>query len=295
MAKPTLEVLKEVPGRIPLSVIITTFNEERNIADCIESVLWADEIYLVDSYSTDRTLEIAQQYPITIRRRQYYGSAAQKNWSLDRVSHDWVLILDADERVTEDLAREVLMLMASMPKYNGYYIRRRNIMTDKVIRHSGWSTDKVIRLFHREHGRYPNRRVHADVDIEGPIPNLRHKLIHYTFRSFDTYLEKSLNYAQWGAAQSYLEGRKAGFMEIGGRPLWRFVRTYFLQLGVLDGLHGLVVCGLQAYGSFLKYAWLWDYRVRESLGEKVSLPIFDDDTRTWQRRQLPSLEDEDQS
>ena len=294
MAKPTIEELKEATGRLPLSVIITTFNEERNIADCIESVLWADEIFLVDSYSTDKTLELAQQFPITIRRRQYYGSAAQKNWSLDRVSHDWVLILDADERVTDDLAREILILLTAKPKYNGYYIRRRNIMTNKVIRHSGWSTDRVIRLFHREHGRYPNRRVHADVDIEGTIPILRHKLIHYTFRSFDTYLEKTLNYAQWGAAQSYTEGREAGFLEIGGRPLWRFFRTYFLQLGVLDGLHGLVVCGLQAYGSFLKYAWLWDYRVRERLGETINLPVFDDDSRTWERRQGPESTDDDQ-
>lgn len=294
MKKPTLEDLREVPGRIPLSVIITTYNEERNIADCIESVLWADEIYLVDSYSTDKTLEIAQQYPVTIRRRQYYGSAAQKNWSLDRVSHDWVLILDADERVTEDLAREILVLMSDTPKYNGYYIRRRNIMTDKEIRHSGWSTDKVIRLFHRAQGRYPNRRVHADVDIAGQIPDLNHKLIHYTFRSFDTYLEKTLNYAQWGAAQNYLEGRDPGFLEIAGRPLWRFIRTYFFQLGILDGLHGLVVCGLQACGSFLKYAWLWDYRVRERLGEKINLPVFDDDTRTWKRRESSAEKDSDQ-
>ena len=294
MARPTLEELKEVPGRIPLSVIVTTFNEERNIAECIESVLWADEIYLVDSYSTDKTLEIAQQYPITIRRRQYYGSAAQKNWSLDRVSHDWVLILDADERVTEELAREILILLASKPSFKGYYIRRRNIMNNKVIRHSGWSTDRVIRLFHRKHGRYPNRRVHADVDIEGPIPNLKHRLIHYTFRSFDTYLEKSLNYAQWGAAQNYMEGKQAGFLEVGGRPLWRFFRTYFLQLGVLDGLHGLIVCGLQAYGSFLKYAWLWDYRLRESLGEKIDLPVFDEDSRTWSREDTEDLQEEDQ-
>ena len=294
MARSTIEELKEAPERLPVSVIITTYNEERNIADCIESVLWADEIYLVDSYSTDRTLEIAQQYPITIRRRQYYGSAAQKNWSICRVSNDWVLILDADERVTDELAREILELLTRTPSYNGYYIRRRNIMTDKVIRHSGWSTDKVIRLFHRDHGRYPNRRVHADVDIDGTIPTLKHKLVHYTFRSFDTYLEKTLNYAQWGAAQSYLEGRRAGFFEIFGRPVWRLIRTYFLQLGFLDGLHGLVVCGLQAYGSFLKYAWLGDYRVREEMGEKVELPVFDDDTQTWERHSSSESANSDQ-
>ena len=280
----SLEELKALPGRPPVSVIITTFNEEWNIADCIESVLWADEIFLVDSYSTDRTMEIARQYPIVTRRREYFGSAAQKNWSIDRVKHDWVLILDADERVPDDLAREILEILAAEPEYRGYYIRRQNIMAGKKIKHSGWSTDKVIRLFHRAHGRYPNRRVHADVDIEGPIPILKHALIHYTFRNFDQYLEKSLNYARWGAAQGFREGRPAGFKEIGLRPLWRFVRSYFLQLGILDGLHGLVVCGLQSFGVFVKYAWLWDYHIQERLGHKIVLPAFDDDTTTWERQ-----------
>lgn len=279
-----LEKLRQSPGREPLSVIITTFNEERNIADCIESVLWADEIFMVDSFSSDRTMELASGYPITIKQREYYGSAAQKNWSLDRVQHDWVLILDADERTTPELAREILEILVDGPDYKGYYIRRMNIMAGKMIRHSGWSTDRVIRLFHRANGRYPNRRVHADVDIEGPVPILRHPLIHYTFRNFDQYLEKSLNYSQWGAAQAFREGRRAGFAEIGLRPMWRFFRTYFLQLGIVDGLHGLVVCGLQACGVFLKYAWLWDHQTQQKLGEPVDLPSFDEDDSTWQRQ-----------
>ena len=281
--KESLEDLKGKSGRHKVSVIITTFNEEWNIAACVESVLWADEIFLVDSYSTDRTMEIARQYPIVTRRREYFGSAAQKNWSIDRVKHNWVLVLDADERVTDELAREILEILGEEPEYRGYYIRRQNIMAGKMIRHSGWSTDKVIRLFHRGHGRYPNRRVHADVDIDGPIPILRNYLTHYTFRNFDQYLEKSLNYARWGAAQAFREGRTAGFKEVGARPFWRFIRSYFLQLGILDGLHGLVVCGLQGFGVFLKYAWLWDHRTQESLGEKVELPTFDDDTTTWER------------
>ena len=138
--QPSLEELKQAPGRQPVSVIITTFNEEWNIAACIESVLWADEIFLVDSYSTDRTMEIARQFPIVTRRREYFGSAAQKNWSIDRVKHDWVLILDADERATDELAREVMEVLTGEPEYRGYYIRRQNIMAGKMIRHSGWST-----------------------------------------------------------------------------------------------------------------------------------------------------------
>jgi glycosyltransferase involved in cell wall biosynthesis len=278
-----LDALRAAPGRLPVSVIITTYNEEVNIGDCITSALWADEVLVVDSFSKDRTVEIASGFPVEVRQREYFGSAAQKNWSLDLVRHDWVLILDADERVTEPLAREILELLIEGPKANGYHLRRRNIVLGRVIRHSGWSTDKVIRLFRKDKGRYPNRRVHADLDIEGAVPVLHNPLDHYTFRSIRQYFEKLVNYAEWGAAQAFREGQRVGFIEVGLRPLWRFVRSYVVQLGFLDGLHGLVVCGLQAFGTFLKYARLWDYRVRERMGETIELPAFDDDERTWQR------------
>lgn len=284
MAKsPSLEELKSRPGRLPVSVIITTFNEEVNVAECVESALWADEIVLVDSFSTDRTLEIAKSFPITVLEREYFGSAAQKNWAIDRVAHDWVLIIDADERVTEPLAREILSTLATTPVANGFYIRRENVFVDQVIRHSGWSTDKVVRLFRKDKGRYPNRRVHADLEIEGPVPVMKEPFLHYTFRTFDQYFPKFLNYAEWGAAQAFRDGRKAGFVELAFRPWWRFVRTYFLQAGFLDGAHGFVLCALQAFGVFLKYARLWEYGIRARRGEELRLPAFDDSTDTWKR------------
>ena len=279
----SLADLRQAPGRRKVSVIITTFNEEVNVGECIESVLWADEILLVDSFSKDRTLEIARRYPITILEREYFGSAAQKNWAIDRVQHEWVLIIDADERVPEVLAREILALLTTEPPVNGYYIRRENIFIDKAIRHSGWSTDKVVRLFRRDKGRYPNRRVHADLEIEGEVPVLRNPFLHFTFRTFDQYFPKFLNYAEWGAAQAFRDGRHAGFIELVFRPWWRFVRTFFLQLGVLDGVHGFVLCMLQAFGVFLKYARLWEYRIRAARGEEVRLPAFDDDMATWKK------------
>ncbi len=189
--------------------------------------------------------------------------------------------MDADERVTEPLAREILELLATEPSANGFAIRRENVFVDKVIEHSGWSTDKVIRLFRRDKGRYPNRRVHADLSIDGPTPLLSHAFLHYTFLSFDQYFEKFLNYAEWGAAQAFREGRKAGFVEILGRPAWRFFRTYVVQLGFLDGRHGLVLCMLMAFGVYLKYARLWEYRVRAARGDRLDLPAFDEDPETW--------------
>ncbi len=125
--------------------------------------------------------------------------------------------------------------------------------------------------------------MHADLEIEGPVPVLRSPFLHYTFRSFDQYFRKFLNYAEWGAAQAFRDGRKAGLIEIGFRPAWRFFRMFVLQAGFLDGLHGLVLCALQAFGVFLKYARLWEYRIRERRGEKIELPAFDDDAKTWQR------------
>jgi glycosyltransferase involved in cell wall biosynthesis len=280
---PSLDELRGAPDRQPLSVIITTFNEEINVAECIESVLWADEILLVDSFSTDATVEIARGYPIQVLEREYFGSAAQKNWAIDRVLHDWVLIVDADERVPERLAREILTVLATRPTAHGFYIRRENVFIDEVIRHSGWSTDKVVRLFRKEKGRYPNRRVHADLEIEGPVPVLRNAFLHYTFRTFEQYFPKFLNYAEWGAAQAFRDGREAGVVELVFRPWWRFVRTYFLQAGFLDGMHGFVLCSLQAFGVFLKYARLWEYRIRVGRGEKLKLPAFDESTATWTR------------
>lgn len=283
-SEPSLAELKQRPGRRPLSVIITTFNEEVNVAECIESVQFADEILLVDSFSTDRTVEIARRYPeVTVLQRTYYGSAAQKNWAIDRVQHDWVLIVDADERVTPALAREILEILGTEPAAFGYFIRRENVFIDKVIRHSGWSTDKVVRLFRRDKGRYPNRRVHADMVVEGPTPTMRESFLHYTFRSFDQYFDKFIKYSQWGAAQAFREGKRAGFIEIFGRPVWRFLRMFVLQLGFLDGLHGLVLCALQSFGVFLKYAFLWEHTLQAKRGEDVLLPDFDDDPKTWAR------------
>ncbi len=281
--KPTLDELRQAPDRYAVTVIITTFNEEVNVADCVRSVLWADEILLVDSYSTDRTLEIAGGFPVTVLQREYFGSAAQKNWALDRAHNEWVLIIDADERVPEKLAREILTVLASKPAVEGFYIRRENVFIDRVIRHSGWSTDKVVRLFRRDRGRYPNRRVHADLEIAGPVPVLRHAFLHYTFRTFEQYFPKFLNYAEWGAAQAFRDGRRAGVAEIVLRPWWRFVRTYFLQLGLLDGMYGFVLCMLQSFGVFLKYARLWEYGIRADRGEEIRLPAFDDDTTTWKK------------
>ncbi len=268
--------------REKLSAIVTSFNEAINIRECLESVTFADEVLLVDSFSTDSTLDLARQVPgVRILQREYFGSAAQKNWAMDQTVHPWVLIVDADERVTPGLAREIQDLLERGPEASFYSIRRRNLFLDRLIRHSGWSTDKVVRLLRRGAARYPRRRVHADIRPEGPAPTLNSSLLHYTFRSLGQYLEKLHRYAEWGAADAYRRGKDSGALQLFFRPAWRFVRTYVFQAGFLDGRHGLVLCMLQAYGVFLKWAKLWEWRRFDHNGWKFELPAYDDSEETW--------------
>jgi glycosyltransferase involved in cell wall biosynthesis len=268
-----------------LTAIVTTFNEEVNIRECLESLTFADQILVVDSFSTDRTPEIVRSFPgVTFVQREYFGSAAQKNWAMDRVTTPWLLIVDADERVPEPLAREIRTLLERGPDADHYFVRRQNVFLDRVIRHSGWSTDKVVRLIRHGSARYPNRRVHADLAPSGPTPTLLSPLLHYTCRSLDQYTEKIHRYARWGAADAFRAGRRPGFTEMVFRPFWRFFRTYVIQAGFLDGRYGLVLCSLQAWSVFLKWAQVWEWERFRNRGWPVELPSYDESQETWAGR-----------
>jgi len=266
-----------------LSAIITTFNEEANIAGCIESLLWCDEILVVDSFSTDRTPEIVRGFAEKVRffQRTYFGSASQKNWAMDQVAHEWILIFDADERCTPALQREIETLLAAGPDHEAYTIKRRVYFLDRVIRFSGWQHDRVVRLIRNGSARYPNRRVHADMVTRGAAPVLKSPMEHYMADSLDEYVRRIEKYSFWGAAQKWREKRRAGFPEVFGRSIWRFFRTYIFQFGILDGMHGLVFCMLQAYGTYLKWALLWGWHINAARGRMPNLPIFDDSEETW--------------
>jgi glycosyltransferase involved in cell wall biosynthesis len=279
------------PAHPAITAIITTFNEELNLAACIESLLWCDAVLVVDSFSTDRTAEIARSYPkVRFEQRTYYGSASQKNWAMDQVDSEWILIFDADERCTPALRDEIAALLASGPRgpsHDAYTIKRRVHFLDKVIRFSGWQHDRVVRLVRRGCARYPNRRVHADMITRGRAPILRNAMEHYMADTLDEYTRRIEKYSFWGAAQHWREGTRAGYGAIFGRTVWRFVRTYFIQLGVLDGTHGLVFCMLQSYGAYRKWSLLWGWRANAARGRMPALPIFDEAETTWR-----SLDDE---
>lgn len=274
----------DAPSERPkVSVVVTTFNEEHNIAACLDSLLWADEILVVDSYSKDKTPEIVQSYDeVTFCQRTYYGSAAQKNWAMDQCQHDWILIFDADERCTPALRQEIEQVLASGPSHDAYTIRRRVFFLGKVIRFSGWQRDQVVRLLKKGAGRYPNRRVHADMRTRGPAPLLRNKMDHFMVEDFHVYALRIVKYSRWGASQGWRDGKRPGLAEVLGRSMWRFIRTYIVQLGIFDGMRGLVFCMLQAYGTYLKWSILWSWRVNEARGIEPDLPPVDDNQETWQ-------------
>ena len=269
--------------RRQISAIVTTCNEADSIAECLESLMWCDEILVVDSHSTDATCEIAGQFEgVQVTRRTYYGAASQKNWAIDRCRHDWILILDADERVTPELRNEIEGLLESPVEAGAYSINRRTFAMGGEVRFSGWQHDRVVRFFRRGEARYPNRRVHADMRTMQRPEVLDGVLDHYMVESLEEYADRTRRYAFWGAAQLWRDGRrKAGLWQVLVRPTWRFFRTYFLQFGVLDGIRGLVMCGVPAYGAFLKYATVWSWTRELERGQSPRLPAFDDDPTTW--------------
>ena len=273
-----------------LSVIVPTFNEEETLPLCLDSVAFADEILVVDSFSTDRTIEIARARGARVVQREYGYSAQQKNWAIPQAAHEWVLLVDADERVTAELRDEILRTLSDGPKADGYWIRRANHFLGKRIRFCGWGSDRVIRLFRRDVSRYQDRQVHAEIDLPGPLPVLAHPLEHHTFRSFGQYWRKLDLYSEWGARQMYLEGRRPGAVQLLFRPLGRFIRMYFLRLGFLEGAHGVVLSLLGAFTVYLKYARLWEMRL---LDERPGSAAQAAEAGPLLREQIGRMVDED--
>lgn len=258
----------ETPATIreKISVLVPTGNEEVNIVECLESVAWADEVVVVDSFSEDNTVELATPLATRVLQHEYENSAAQKNWAIPQLEHGWALVLDADERVTPELAREIQAILDTPWKEGdpaAYRVWRLNHFLGKKVRYCGWQNDDVTRLFRRSKSRYIDRHVHADLDVEGPIGKLDAKLLHYTFRSFDQYMKKFDRYTGWAARDRGQRTPRVHWWHLVLRPAFRFFKQYILKQGFRDGLTGLIICILSAFSVFLKYAKLWEIRVNE--------------------------------
>lgn len=247
------------PGstRAPLSVIIPCFNEEVRIAECLASVAFADEILVVDSFSTDRTVELARQHGARVLQHEFWSHGAQNNWAIPQAKHNWVLIVDADERVTPELAAELSGLLAA-PDCYGYWIRRRNFFLGRELRHGSGSKDSVLRLFRRDKGRYQEKHVHSQVELNGRAGNCRGTLLHYSYQSLDDFTRKGHRFTRGGALSALEQGTRSSATGMLVHAIGRFLKSYFLKRGFLDGTEGLIYAFMEADHTFLKYAKLWE-------------------------------------
>jgi glycosyltransferase involved in cell wall biosynthesis len=241
-----------------LSVIIPCKDERENIRACVQSAQQvADEVLVADSGSTDGTREIARKLGCRVIEREYRTSGDFKNWAIPQAAHEWVLILDADERVTEELAAEIRRELAD-PRHAGYWIYRRNHFLGHPIHFGPWMNDRCLRLFRRDLGRYVGPTDHAEVELSrGTAGRLRARMTHYTCTSYAQYLPKLARYADVQSRVWHAEGRRAHVGHLLFKFPLRFWQGYLLRLGFLDGLAGLQVCFLVAYLSHLKHAYLW--------------------------------------
>jgi glycosyltransferase involved in cell wall biosynthesis len=243
-------------SRLPLSVLVTTLDEAENLQACLDSVVWADDVLVVDSGSSDGTVEIARRAGARVLAHPYESAARQKNWALPLVRHPWVLILDADERVSPELAREIQAVLAADGPADGYFLHRRSFFLGHAVRHCGWDRDFILRFFRTARGRYDDKLVHETLGLDGRSAHLGGALWHYTYRSFSDYLERLDRYTARGAADLRAAGRRPSVAALLLRPPGRFLRMYLAQRGFLDGRVGLLVCTLAAYSVWLKYARL---------------------------------------
>jgi len=241
-----------------LTVIIPCKDERENMRACILSAQRvADEVLVADSGSTDGTLEIARKLGCRIIEREYRTSGDFKNWAIPQAAHEWVLILDADERVTPELAAEIRGVLAD-PQHDGYWIYRRNHFLGHPIRFGPWKNDRCLRLFRRDLGRYVGATDHAEVKLSrGTVGRLGARMTHYTCTSYAQYLPKLSRYADVQSRVWHAEGRRTHWGHLLLKFPLRFLQGYLLRLGFLDGLAGLQVCLLVAYLSYLKHAYLW--------------------------------------
>ena len=236
-----------------LSVIIIAKNEAANIRDCIASVAWADEIIVVDSGSQDETVSIAKEAGAAVYvHADWPGFGPQKNRALGYATGEWVFSIDADERVTPKLRKEIEMAMQS-PMAEGYCCPRLSQFCGKFIHHSGWYPDYVLRLFRRNAGRFSDSLVHEIVLLDGKTERLENPLLHYSYLSKDDVERKVAQYSDAAAQQMFEAGKKSTWLGAGLSGLWAFLRTYLMRLGVLDGVAGLNIATMNARTTYLKY------------------------------------------
>lgn len=247
-----------------ISAVIITKDEEANIRECLRSLAWVDEIIVVDSGSSDRTVEICREFTDRVYSHDWPGFGPQKNRALDYATGDWVFSIDADERVTPELRAEILAALR-LDGPGAYEMPRLSWYCGRFIRHSGWRPDYVLRLFRRGQGRFSEDLVHERILVAGPVGRLNNDLIHYSFRDLEQVLTVVNRYSSLGAEQKFAAGQRGGLTKAIFHGLAEFFSTYLLKGGFLDGRQGLMLAISNGEGTYYKYLKLMQ------LGEAAAL------------------------
>ena len=250
-----------------LSVTVITKNEAADVGAALASVAWADELIVVDSCSTDDTVAIARRHTDRVVVREWPGYIAQKNYAASLAGHDWILSLDADERVTPELASEIQTCLKAAPREAAFQIPRVTWHLGRWIRSTDWYPDYQMRLYDRRSAEWTGRYVHEAVTVRGASGRLRGELQHYAYRDLSDHLETIDRYTTYAARQMYEAGRRAGAFDLVGHPPLAFLRNYIAHGGVRDGLPGFIISAMNAYYVFLKFAKLRELQLSSFKGQ----------------------------
>ena len=244
-----------------ISVTVITKDEEKNISDCLRSVDWADEIIVVDSESTDRTVELAKQFTDKIFIRKWEGYVPQKKYALSLASNEWVLSLDADERVTSELKDEIINL--SPGEFSGFKIRRKNFLLKKEITSCGWEKDYQLRLMRKDKSSFSDRLVHEKFIVDGQVEKLKNPMLHYTFTSFSEYFSKINHYSSLKAQELFQKKKRVGAWTIFSHTVSAFFAFFIFRRGFKDGVYGLIISLLHSVSTMMNYIKLWELQNRK--------------------------------
>lgn len=246
---------------IKLSGVIITFNEERNIKRCLESLVGVvDEIVVIDSYSTDKTKEICQTFNVTFIEQKFLGYVEQKNFALKQATNNYIVSLDGDEYLSEELQQSILKLKQNWT-HDGYYCNRFNNFCGQWIKHSDWYPNRKLRVFDKREAYWDGHKIHENIAFnskESKIGFLKGDILHITYQTYSEFNKKTEYFSTLSAEAYFEKDKTSNFLKIVFNPSWAFFKAYFLRLGFLDGINGFVICVQTANITFLKYTKLYE-------------------------------------